>query len=229
MPKKPIDYSKTYIYKIVCKDPTITDIYVGHTTDPTSRKYKHKGSCNNPKHTHYTQYVYQFIRDNGGWDNWELIIIECISCIDVHDARATERKWLETLNATLNSCIPSRTEKEWYMDNKDRVIEKTKQYYAQNKEVINEKHKQYYEHNKEEINEKQNQYRQLNRDKCIETSKQYYTENHTKCLEQQKQYREKNKEIITEKRLKYFIDNKDHINQLRRERRALKKLQNTDI
>ena len=38
MPRKETDYSKTVIYKIVCNDLTITDIYVGHTTDFVVRK-----------------------------------------------------------------------------------------------------------------------------------------------------------------------------------------------
>ena len=33
MPKDIIDYSNTIIYKIYCKNETITDIYVGHTTN----------------------------------------------------------------------------------------------------------------------------------------------------------------------------------------------------
>jgi len=33
MPRTPVDYSKTIIYKIVCKDLSIVDLYVGHTTD----------------------------------------------------------------------------------------------------------------------------------------------------------------------------------------------------
>lgn len=33
MTRKPIDYSKGKIYKIVCKDLDIIDIYVGSTTD----------------------------------------------------------------------------------------------------------------------------------------------------------------------------------------------------
>ena len=48
MPKLPIDYSKTIIYKIVCNDTNITDCYVGHTTDFTRRKQLHKNDCNNP-------------------------------------------------------------------------------------------------------------------------------------------------------------------------------------
>ena len=33
MQKVEIDYSNTIIYKIVCKDPLIKDVYVGHTTN----------------------------------------------------------------------------------------------------------------------------------------------------------------------------------------------------
>ncbi len=32
MTKKEIDYSKGLIYKLCCKDPTITDVYIGSTT-----------------------------------------------------------------------------------------------------------------------------------------------------------------------------------------------------
>ena len=28
-----VDYSKSVIYKLCCKDPTITDIYIGSTTN----------------------------------------------------------------------------------------------------------------------------------------------------------------------------------------------------
>ena len=38
MPKENIDYSKTIIYKIVCKDINIKDCYVGSTTNFTNRK-----------------------------------------------------------------------------------------------------------------------------------------------------------------------------------------------
>jgi hypothetical protein len=41
MPKKNINFSKTIIYKIVCNDLTITDVYVGHTTNFIKRKAKH--------------------------------------------------------------------------------------------------------------------------------------------------------------------------------------------
>ena len=45
MPRTAVDYSKTIIYKIVCNDLNVKDIYVGSTTDFTKRKNKHKSCC----------------------------------------------------------------------------------------------------------------------------------------------------------------------------------------
>ena len=49
MPKLAINYNNTHFYKLCCKDPTISDIYIGHTTDFTRRKNAHKTSCCNEK------------------------------------------------------------------------------------------------------------------------------------------------------------------------------------
>ena len=38
MPHKEVDDSKTHFYKIVCKDLSIKDCYVGHTTNFKNRK-----------------------------------------------------------------------------------------------------------------------------------------------------------------------------------------------
>ena len=38
MPRNPIDYQKVIIYKLVCNDLTIKDLYVGHTTNFINRK-----------------------------------------------------------------------------------------------------------------------------------------------------------------------------------------------
>ena len=80
MPKGKIDYSKTIIYKLCCKDVNITDEYVGGTTNFYGRKGNHKGKCNNSNTR-----VYKFIRENGGWDNWEMIEIEKYNAIEKLD------------------------------------------------------------------------------------------------------------------------------------------------
>jgi hypothetical protein len=106
MPKKAVDYSKTIIYKIVCNDLNIKDLYVGHTTEFTKRKYKHKYSCNTEAHHTHNYQVYKTIRANGGWDNWSMIEIEKLPCTDANEARKRERFWLE--NPFFVSVFPCR-------------------------------------------------------------------------------------------------------------------------
>ena len=74
------DYSKSIIYKLCCKDASITDEYIGSTTNKTKRKYQHKSNCNNENGKRYNLYVYQFIREHGGFDNFDLIVLEEYSC-----------------------------------------------------------------------------------------------------------------------------------------------------
>ena len=156
MPRKPIDYANTTIYKLCCNDADITDIYVGHTTDFTCRKSNHKSACNNEKGKDYHYYVYQFIRYHGGWVNWSMIEIERVSCIDKNDALKNERKWIELLGTTLNKTLPTRTDKEYRTTNAQKMSDDKKQYYLKNRDRFLEIRRQYRETNREEINKKQN-------------------------------------------------------------------------
>ena len=70
------DYSKSIIYKLCCKDPSITDIYIGSTTNFIERKCSHKNCCINKKSKKYNMNVYKFIREHGDWDNWDMVQIE---------------------------------------------------------------------------------------------------------------------------------------------------------
>jgi len=154
MPRNPIDYKNTIFYKIVCRDLEVKDCYVGHTTNFKRRKTEHKSRCNNEKGKHYHFKVYQYIRENGGWDNWDMIEIERKECIDCLDAKKTERYWIEALKANLNGTIPNRTNLEYYQDNKEKIKKKSNNYYKQNKEKKIEYSKNYYEQNRERLLEK---------------------------------------------------------------------------
>jgi hypothetical protein len=196
MPKTPINYENTIIYKIVCKDLSITDCYVGHTTDFIRRKQQHKNCCDNQNNKKYYRKVYKYIRDNGGWDNFDMIMIEKYSCKNKYEAHSRERYWIETLNAKLNIAIPTRTKQEYCKDNKDEIKEYRKIYYEDNKDDIIEKSKAYYKDNIVEIKEYRKIYYQDNKDDIIERSKAYYEENKNKVLESQKKYTEENKNKI---------------------------------
>jgi len=106
MPKKNIDYSKTIIYKIVCKDLAIKDVYVGSTTRFIQRKWQHKSSSYSKKYK--DRLIYKIINDNGGWENWEMIEIEKYPCVDGNESTKRERHYYEILNATMNTLSPNR-------------------------------------------------------------------------------------------------------------------------
>ena len=101
------------IYKLVCKDINIKECYVGSTINFTRRKCHHKCSCNNEINKSYNLFVYQFIRDNGGFDNWDMIQIEEYKFDTRNGLNARERHWIEQLQATLNKYIPTRGKQEY--------------------------------------------------------------------------------------------------------------------
>ena len=106
MPKTDIDYSNTIIYKITCKDPTVNEVYVGHTTNFVQRKYTHKQTCTNNKSPNYKCKLYEVIRNNNGWDNWNMEIVNFFNCKDNYEARQKEQEYFILLKATLNSIEP---------------------------------------------------------------------------------------------------------------------------
>jgi hypothetical protein len=97
MPRLPVDYSKSIIYKICSRDKTITSssdvsirtyTYIASTTDEfVKRKSAHKSSCNNQKNRYHNLLLYAVIRENGGWENFEMIQIEEHPC---HNKRELE-------------------------------------------------------------------------------------------------------------------------------------------
>lgn len=149
MPKKPMDYSKTIMYKLVCNDLNIKECYVGHTTDFKSRKYNHKQSVENINHKDYNSKKSTFIREHGEFENWSMIEIETYKCNDVHEACARERYWYETLGAKLNKCVPSRSHKEYYEKwsetNKEQIQKNRKEWYEDNKEKLKTQRSAQYE------------------------------------------------------------------------------------
>lgn len=140
------NYSKTMIYKIICNDPEVTDVYVGHTTDFRLRRNKHKSICNNNKSKHHNLLIYKIIRNNGGWENWSMVVVEQFPCYDIYEAIAREGYWYKELNGTMNACVPSRTKKDsikaYHQTNKEQIAEQRKQYRQINKEQIAEKKKE---------------------------------------------------------------------------------------
>ena len=146
-----VNYSNSIIYKLCCNNTDITDIYIGSTTNFRTRKNSHKHICNNENSKAHNLNVYNFIRANGGWSNWDMVQIEEYKAKDKHDLHARERHFIEELKPSLNKQIPTRSIQEWRYDNKEKI----KHYRNDNQEAM----KQYYENNKEQIDQYRKQYR----------------------------------------------------------------------
>lgn len=144
------------VYKLCCRDPMITDVYVGTTRSWRQRKSNHKSNCNNETSKGYNHYVYRFIRGHGGWDNWQMVSLYTGQFESKLELLRKEREYLEQLGATLNKHVPSRRLEPTEADI-ERKAECDKLYREQNKEQIAEKAKQYYNQHKEQVLEKQNQ------------------------------------------------------------------------
>ena len=166
-------YEKGMIYKLCCKDANTTEIYIGSTVNKYRRKGNHKHICSNPNHRSYNLYVYQFIRENGGFDNWDLVILEEYSTQNKGELVWKEREWIELLKPALNSVKrPAITTEE-----------------------CRERKKTYYEENTEQIRKHQKEYREENTEKCREKDRKQYEKNKQKIREKY----EKNKQKISER------------------------------
>ena len=162
-----------HIYKLCSRDTQVKEIYIGSTTNPRVRKQQHKVRCNNPNSAKYNFAVYQYIRANGGFDNWDLIVLESnVEYTEKYELRARERYWLEHLKATLNSCVPNRTNAEYIEANRDTYLAKKKQWREANCETLLAYQKQYYETNRETILARSKQYEETNRETILAKKKE---------------------------------------------------------
>lgn len=184
------------IYKIVCCDNMITDIYVGSSVSTYNRFLQHKKNYKKEVNNK----IYNCIRNNGGFENWKYEIIE--RDIDKSQQRIREQYWIEQLNATLN-------ERRAYTD----------------EETAKEIRKKHEAPNKEELAKKKREYRQKPevREKELKKMKEWRENNVELRQELIKEWREKNKEHIARYANEQYHKNKEKINARRRELRELKK------
>ena len=173
MPRTPIDYSKAVIYKIqhLEKDELV---YVGSTTNFTKRKNKHKSCCKNQPTK-----LYEMIRENGGWECFNMIIIKEYPCQTKKELLQEEdcvmREFKSSLN-TIRSYVSYEESlelmKEYNKKNKEEINKKQKIFYEKNKQKILKESKEYLEKNKEEINKRRRE--RYNKEEASKRNKEAY-------------------------------------------------------
>jgi hypothetical protein len=179
------DYTKTIIYKLINYDyPEL--VYVGSTTNFTNRKRHHKCNCQNEKTKGYNLKVYVNIRENGGWENWNMIKICDYPCENRREAELEEDTHMLKLKANMNMIRASRTQKQYYEDNKEKIQKYFKEHRDNNKDYYKEYNKEYNETNKEKLKEKKKEYQETNKEKINGKNKEYYETNKTTILEKNK-------------------------------------------
>jgi hypothetical protein len=87
------------IYKIICKDRKIKDFYIGSTTSKlSSRKNMHK-TC----YKKNDNKLYNFMKNNGGFDNFEFVIIQEYPTNNLKKLRDIENEYQLIFKPSLNS------------------------------------------------------------------------------------------------------------------------------
>jgi hypothetical protein len=159
MAPRDINYEDTEIYKLVCNDLSVKELYVGHTTAFRARKAAHKKASKNPKRNHLKIYVR--MNETGGFENWSMVLIEAYPCKSAEEARTRERYWYEEFDAELNMVRPFVSSEDTKKHkaarreaNRDQINKYAATYRKTNKDKIAVRGATYYEANADQINEK---------------------------------------------------------------------------
>jgi hypothetical protein len=124
-------YQNGKIYKIVSN---ITgDVYYGSTIQSLKRRLiKHKVDYKKYLNGKY-HYVTSFkIIENGDYD---IHLVENYRCLNKKQLESIERVYIENYKC-INKYIPTRTNKEYYQDNKQEINKYKTDWYFENKERI---------------------------------------------------------------------------------------------
>ena len=76
------------------------------------------------------------MRENGGWDNFNIVIIHTYPCKSREEAVKEEDKVMRELKASMNSIHAYLDTKQYYIENKEHISMSQKDYRDKNKERI---------------------------------------------------------------------------------------------
>lgn len=126
------DYSKGKVYKIT--HDRLSDVYIGSTVNLLSKRMAVHRYTSTKKGSKF----YDFVKGNGGWDGFKIILVETYPCNSKEELRSREEFWRVELGATLN-------ERYCFGHDKERYAEQTKEYrqHPEVKERIAETRKEY--------------------------------------------------------------------------------------
>jgi ribosomal protein S27AE len=141
-----------YIYKIIKKDAENDNmIYIGSTIDPKHRWDTHKGKYNNPNMPEtYSCKLYKYIRECGGIDEFNIIILEEfeIPLTKCYERDKRENEYIikyDAVNKLNSEKVGSNWKENW------RELRKLDDTYVERQSIA---WKKYQEKNRDKLNEK---------------------------------------------------------------------------
>lgn len=135
-----VNYQNGKIYKLVPKDPIIGDeniMYIGSTAEKylSMRLSKHVATYRQyqkNKGNYVTSYK---LFEKYGIENIVILLIETFPCNNKDELHKRERHYIEN-NVCTNKSIPTQTDAEYRLKNRETLLQKQKEYVMQNKEKI---------------------------------------------------------------------------------------------
>ena len=160
------------IGRVYCIRSYQTDnIYIGSTFQPLHKRiYGHKSSYKqwqNKKHNYITSF--ELIK----YDDCYIELIEEYKNLNKKELEKYEGDHIRK-NDCVNKIIVGRTQKEYYKDNNDKILEQKKEYYQDNNDKIKEQRKYYYKEKSNDVKNRVAKYRIQNSKKI----KERYTQKH---------------------------------------------------
>ena len=138
-------YAKSIIYKLEhVTNPEL--IYIGGTTNFSARKAQHKSRTLNPNDKEHNGHKYKMIRENGGWDAFNMIPIKEV-CVETkrqlemeeekvrEEAKQKRASMLNSNRAFVNAEPVAKT-KDAAMNSVLNADERLRKYRAANIETI---------------------------------------------------------------------------------------------
>jgi hypothetical protein len=199
-------YSAGKIYKL--SNSADDRVYVGSTCSSLrARLLAHICTANQGKKMGI---VYQAMRELGP-GAWSISLVEDFPCETGQALRAREEHHRLSLGASLNKnrCHVGLDKREYakqyYVDNRDELLERAREYYADNRADILARASKNYEANYDQIRDKARANYKENREDIIAASIKYYEEHRAERQAYQVKYALENRERLRERALMKMV------------------------
>jgi hypothetical protein len=170
---------KYKIYMFYCEnwfeENGCKSIYIGSSKNVWQRMHNHRDALENINSKSKNFPLYKCMHENGGYDNWQVIILDEIFCNNLREAEEVEQKYIDLFKSDLNG-------KRAFLSDEERIkkkLEITQNWREDNQIHIKNYNKNYhqktYENKKEILIERVKNYALNNPDKILERRRKKQT------------------------------------------------------